>query len=77
MDILIKCWNEINNKDWTLDIVGPGNYAKYLNLVSKNININFLKPIYFTSKKKELFSKYDFFILPSINENFGFVILEF
>jgi glycosyltransferase involved in cell wall biosynthesis len=76
LDILIKCWNEINNKDWTLDIVGPGNKAKYLNLVSKNIKINFLKPIYSTNQKKELFSKYDFFILPSINENFGFVILE-
>jgi glycosyltransferase involved in cell wall biosynthesis len=76
LDILIKSWNEINDKDWTLDIVGPGTKNNYIDLVSKNNKINFLKPIFSTNQKKKLFSKYDFFILPSNNENFGFVILE-
>lgn len=76
LDMLIKSWVKINNKDWTLDIVGSGNKTYYSNLVQKNVKINFLKPIFSTNQKKKLFSKYDFFILPSINENFGFVILE-
>ena len=78
LNILIKAWDEVNNKDWTLDIVGTGNEPKYLNLVhKKNItSINFLKPIFSKTKKKKLFNNYDFMVLPTINENFGIVILE-
>lgn len=77
---LIKAWNATNNKNWTLDIMGPYDNEKYLHRLKKlafnNKNIFFLKPIYNDNKKKILFDKYDFLILPTYNENFGMVILE-
>jgi len=78
---LINSWKQANNKKkWTLDIIGPCSDEKYLlklkNLAKNEKNINFLKPIYNNNKKKILFNKYDFLVLPTFNENFGMVILE-
>lgn len=76
---LIKSWNEINNKNWVLDICGPVDDYKYLKkikLLKKNNKINFIKPIYSDVQKIKLFEKYDVFLLPSLSENFGMVILE-
>jgi glycosyltransferase involved in cell wall biosynthesis len=79
LDILIRAWLSVGNNDWSLDIVGPGDYKKYINKVAstkKNIKINFIKPVYKHHQKIELFNKYDFLVLPTENENFGLVILE-
>lgn len=77
---LIKAWTTINNPDWTLDIMGPVDNEKYLSKLKKmNFeykNVSFLKPVYSERKKKILFTKYDFLVLPTYNENFGMVILE-
>ena len=77
---LIKCWNEIGNKDWTLDIYGPvdnQNYKeKLIKMASNNDNINFFNPVYNNKKKFKIFDNYDLMILPSYSENFGMIILE-
>ena len=77
LDILIKAWTEINNPNWKLDICGFGNQKYYNNIIKdKKSNIKFLQPVSNISKKNKLFDKYDFLVLPSTSENFGFVILE-
>lgn len=77
---LIKCWNEIGNKDWILDIYGPvddQNYKeKLIKMASNNDNINFFNPVYNNKKKFKIFDNYDLMILPSYSENFGMIILE-
>jgi glycosyltransferase involved in cell wall biosynthesis len=76
---LINVWQEIGNKNWTLDIVGDGEdkiYFKKMTLRKEVTNINFLGPIYENNEKIKLFRKYDIFILPTKNENFGISILE-
>tara|TARA_S200000501_G_scaffold378336_1_gene440422 strand:- start:4895 stop:5908 length:1014 start_codon:yes stop_codon:yes gene_type:complete len=78
LDILIEAWKELKNKDWNLDIVGYGNQTYYKNKIESDsvTNIKFLKPISNTNRKNKLFDNYDFLVLPSLNENFGIVILE-
>jgi glycosyltransferase involved in cell wall biosynthesis len=77
---LIRCWNDIGNKDWVLDIYGPvhnQNYKDHLiRMANNNDNINFFNPIYNNKKKFKIFDNYDVMILPSYSENFGMVILE-
>lgn len=75
---LIHAWQTIGNSDWTLDIVGDGDNNEYFKKMinNKKVKINFLNPIYGNSEKIRLFSQYDFFILPTKNENFGISILE-
>lgn len=78
LDILIKAWVELKNKNWSLDIVGFGEKKYYMHLIKdiKNSKIRFLKPIINPSKKNKLLDNYDFLVLPTLNENFGIVILE-
>lgn len=75
---LIYAWQNIGNLDWTLDIVGEGINNEYFKRIclNKHVKINFLNPVYSNKNKKKLFCKYDFFILPTKNENFGISILE-
>ncbi len=77
---LIKCWNEIGNKDWILDIYGPADNQNYkeklIKMASNNDNINFFNPVYNNKKKFKIFDNYDLMILPSYSENFGMIILE-
>jgi glycosyltransferase involved in cell wall biosynthesis len=75
---LINVWQTIGNSDWTLDVVGDGDNNNYFKKMvnNKKVKINFLDPVYGNAQKVKLFSKYDFFILPSKNENFGISILE-
>jgi glycosyltransferase involved in cell wall biosynthesis len=75
---LIYTWEIIGNTDWALDIVGDGDNNVYFKKMLKNkeVKINFLEPVYSNAKKIRLFSQYDFFVLPTKNENFGISILE-
>ena len=51
LDILIKAWNEVDNNNWHLDIIGYGNEKYYKNLLfSKKNSVRFLKPISNTKK---------------------------
>ena len=47
LDILIKAWIELKNKNWCLDIVGFGNKKHFMHLIkdTENSKIRFLKPI--------------------------------
>ena len=78
LDILIKAWIALKDKNWSLDIVGFGNKKNFMHLIknTKNSKIRFLKPIINSSLKNKFFNNYDFLALPSLNENFGIVILE-
>ena len=79
---LLKAWIEIDNKNWTLDIIGPyenKNYYESLLDIARNSNakIRFSTTVYPDyNKKKLLFKKYNFFVLPTKNEAFGMSILE-
>ena len=75
LDILIKAWIELKNKDWCLDIVGFRNQKYPADLIKGN-KIRFLDPISSLSKKNKLVDNYDFLALPTLNENFGFAILD-
>ena len=74
---LVDSWLNIKNNDWELHIYGF-DYDGYNELLKKKIknnkSISIFGPI--LSKNYELFKKYDFMILPSRSENFGFVVLE-
>jgi glycosyltransferase involved in cell wall biosynthesis len=82
LDMLINAWSELRPTNWILDIIGPDSDGTSYGLKKKIEKYNltesiFLKePIFGLNKKKELFIKYDFSILPSKNENFGYSILE-
>ena len=76
---LIKAWKKVDNQYWKLDIYGPSD-KNYLNQLISSINkdnrIKIFKPIYNTQLKFKTFEKYDFMILPTYSENFGFIVLE-
>lgn len=75
---LVKAWNEIGNKEWTLNIVANKNdfnlLTKYIS--NKKLKINAIKPFFNNKKKIHIFDNYDVLALPTKNENFGIVILE-
>jgi len=75
---LIEAFKLINNKRWKLFIIGSGekNDVNFLKKKIKNYkNINFLGEIY-GEVKNNYFKKALVSILPSYNENFGYVIAE-
>ena len=78
---LIKAWSILNVDGWKLKIVGP-NEDNYLDVIVNEISrcgVNQSVEIFpeVHGVEKEIFLRNaDFFILPSISENFGIVILE-
>jgi len=74
---LVESWLNIKSNDWELHIYGF-DFGGYNDLLKKKIkndkSISIFDPIFTNSKK--LFKSYDFMILPSRSENFGFVVLE-
>lgn len=82
LEDLINQWVKIDNKVWQLDIYGPYEDESYYNYLlsilkkNKTSKIKFFKPIYSDKAKVILFKKYDFFILPTKNENFSLSIAE-
>jgi glycosyltransferase involved in cell wall biosynthesis len=74
---LVESWLNIKNNDWELHIYGfdYDGYNKSLKeKIKNNKSISIFGPI--LSKNHILFERYDFMILPSRSENFGFVVLE-
>ncbi len=82
LDTLISVWSELKPMNWILDIIGPDSdgSAFELNKKIKKYNLTdsiFIKePVFGVEQKRELFKKYEYSILPSKNENFGYSILE-
>lgn len=81
VEILILALSNLNNKNWTLNIVGNGNLLpKYKQLSSElnlDKNIKFLDNLSDQELEKE-YEKSDIIILPSLNQNeaFGIVLIE-
>ena len=78
---LVLAWAAIASPDWRLVIAGPdeGGHAKQIrNLIQRhglNSSVELRGPAYGVSKHA-LFSGADLFVLPSLSENFGTVVLE-
>ncbi|MFP4514639.1 MAG: glycosyltransferase family 4 protein [Parcubacteria group bacterium] len=78
---LIKACSKLEQKNWTLNIVGSGDLLdKYKKLV---FNLNLDKNIKFLNnvndkELKEIYKRSDIIILPSLNQNeaFGIVLIE-
>ena len=81
LDLLIKAWKKVDDKNISLDICGyyeDLKYYKSLKMLTKKLNI---KNITFSKEvvgeeKKQKFIENDILILPSKSENFGLVIAE-
>ena len=74
---LVESWLNIKNNEWELHIYGFdfNGFKKKLNKkIGNNKSISIFEPI--LSKNQKIFNSYDFLILPSRSENFGFVVLE-
>ena len=82
LDNLLMAWRELKPNNWILDIIGPDSDGSSFELNQKikeyklTESIFIKKPVFGSNNKKELFTKYDFSVLPSKNENFGYSILE-
>ncbi|MDC0609036.1 glycosyltransferase [Candidatus Pelagibacter ubique] len=74
---LVESWLNIKNNEWELHIYGF-DYDDYNKLLKKKIKNNKSISIFgsISGKNQELFDRYDFMILPSRSENFGYVVLE-
>lgn len=80
IELLLDVWNQLQPKDWTLDIAGEGEktYVASINqkIKEKNmLNVKFVGSQYGQAKWKFLKSA-DIFVLPTYSENFGIVVAE-
>ena len=76
---LVKVWKKVQPIDWELHIYGPdyhGHKIEINKIKHHKDNIFIHDAIYDSEIKTDLFKSFDLFILPSKNENFGYVILE-
>ncbi len=88
LDILIKSFALLQNKEWKLLLVGPyeidagGGGKKYLDdlkTLTNGTNVEFREPIYDIEKLNKLYAKASIFVYPSIaekGETFGLSPLE-
>ena len=74
---LIEAWSQMNSKNWTLDIIGPGDtkYQSHLLQKFKPNNVNFLGELTHANAMENM-EKCDIFVLPSHSEGFPNVLLE-
>jgi glycosyltransferase involved in cell wall biosynthesis len=81
IEMLINAWEAVVNDHWLLVICGPDerNYRRHLSklIMKKSLQdkIVILDPVY-GSKKYNLYTQSNLFILPSFGENFGISIAE-
>ncbi len=78
-DDLIKLFSKLNNKEWTLSIVGTGSEYDNLNNLIKELNMeNNIKLLGFknTEELNKLYKEASIYIMTSIEESFGLVLLE-
>lgn len=78
---LLEVFQEMNPKNWQLDIVGSGK-KKYIEYLKSKLNPGIInEKIFFLGfksdkEKNKNFINSDIFILPSFSENFGIVVPE-
>ncbi len=78
-DDLIKLFNKLDNKEWTLSIVGTGSEFDNLNNLIKELNMeDNIKLLGFknTEELNKLYKESSIYIMTSIEESFGLVLLE-
>ena len=78
-DDLIKLFSKIKEKDWILYIIGTGSeYDNLSNLITKYKLDNNIKLLGFktTEELNDLYEKASIYIMTSIEESFGLVLLE-
>ena len=78
-DDLIKLFSKLNNKEWTLSIVGTGSEYDNLNNLIKELNMeDNIKLLGFknTEELNKLYKESSIYIMTSIEESFGLVLLE-
>lgn len=78
-DDLIKLFNKLDNKEWTLSIIGTGSEYDNLNNLIKELNMeDNIKLLGFknTEELNKLYKESSLYIMTSIEESFGLVLLE-
>ena len=78
-DDLIKLFSKLDNKEWTLSIVGTGSEYDNLNNLRKELNMeDNIKLLGFknTEELNKLYKESSIYIMTSIEESFGLVLLE-
>ena len=78
-DDLIKLFSKLDNKEWTLSIVGNGSEYDNLNNLIKELNMeDNIKLLGFknTEELNKLYKESSIYIMTSIEESFGLVLLE-
>ena len=78
---LVKAWNFIQDESWRIIIAGPdeNNYQQKIEREIANLNLThfFSFPGYVDSQQRDaLYRSADIFVLPSLSENFGIVVIE-
>jgi len=80
IELLLEAWQELELKDWTLEIAGEGDVG-YISILKNKIriekiaNVSFVGPQYGDAKWTFMKSA-DIFVLPTYSENFGIVVAE-
>ncbi len=73
----LKILNEKQGKKFVLKIAGSGYFQKEIEKMIKNLKMeNYIEFLGWIKNKKEFFDSIDIFVLPSLEEPFGLVILE-
>ena len=81
LEILPKCFNKLEGKPWKMIFIGNEDDNTKSNLIKKFKSFNILKNIKFlpSSSPSDLIGAYsgaNLFLLPSLHENFGNVVVE-